>query len=29
MKEKYVVLAGSDQSGVKDFIEHQANIQTQ
>ena len=29
MKEQYVVLVGSDESGVKNFIEHQANLQTQ
>ena len=28
MKQNYTILIGDDKSGVKNFIEHQANLQT-
>jgi hypothetical protein len=28
LKNNYTILVGDDETGVKNFIEHQANIQT-
>ncbi len=28
MKQNYTILIGDENSGVKNFIEHQANLQT-